>query len=188
MPKCGSSATRKPARCWSRSAGENDGVTRRSKRITTAALVIFDRQLVFTTFDPELAKVFGIPPHWVDTGFALALAATIVASMNIVGVTLIAAAIVIPPSTARQITQSFGMTLILSTAIGAFSGFVGMFLSYEYDVASGAAIVLLSAAIFAVVYLVTTIHRELLARRSVVMLSPARPSFVATHAAHDDLL
>jgi ABC-type Mn2+/Zn2+ transport system permease subunit len=153
------------------------------------AVIAFYRQLVFTTFDPELAKVYGIPTNWVDTGFALALAATIVASMNIVGVTLIAAAIVIPPSTARQITQSFGLTLILSTVIGAISGFVGMFLSYQYDVASGAAIVLLSAGIFAAVYLVTSFHRELLNRRSAGALSPARPAFVAAHAAlHDDHL
>jgi ABC-type Mn2+/Zn2+ transport system permease subunit len=58
------------------------------------------KQLLFATFDPELARVYGVPTHWVDTGFALALAATIVASMNVVGVTLIAAASPIPKSAA----------------------------------------------------------------------------------------
>jgi ABC-type Mn2+/Zn2+ transport system permease subunit len=97
----------------------------------------------------------------VETGFALALAATIVASMNIVGVTLIAAAIVIPPTTARMLTQTFGKLLILSTAIGAATGFFGMFVSFEYDIASGAAIVLLGTGIFLIVYLGTSLWRHL---------------------------
>jgi ABC-type Mn2+/Zn2+ transport system permease subunit len=136
--------------------------------VVTIGVIVFYRPLLFATFDPELARVYGVPTQWVDTGFALALAATIVASMNVVGVTLIAAAIVIPPTTARLLTQSFGMTLVLSTLIGAACGFFGMFLSYEYDVASGAAIVLLAAAVFTVAYIGTTVRRALLAQRHVV--------------------
>ncbi len=80
------------------------------------------KQLLFATFDPELARVYGVPTGWVDAGFALALAATTVASMNVVGVTLIAAAIVIPPTTARLLTDAFGRMLTLSTLIGAACG------------------------------------------------------------------
>ena len=123
------------------------------------------KQLLFATFDPELAHIHGIPTMWVDTGFALALAATIVATMNVVGVTLIAAAIVIPPTTARLLSDGFGRVLILSTLLGALFGFGGMTLSYAYDVASGAAIVLFAAAVFAGVYTCTTVHRLLLAHR-----------------------
>ena len=119
------------------------------------------KQLLFSTFDPEIARVYGVSTAWVETGFALALAATIVASMNVVGVTLIAAAIVIPPITARLITDSFGRLVILSTLFGALFGAVGIFLSYHFDIASGAAIVLLSASVFAFVYAVTTLRRHL---------------------------
>ena len=140
--------------------------------VVLAGVVVFYRQLLFTTFDPEIARISGVPTSWVDTGFALALAATIVASMNVVGVTLIAAAIVIPPSTARLLTNSFGVMLLLSTGIGAGCGFAGMFLSYWYDVASGAAVVLLAAGVFAVVYMVTTVRRALLVQRRVAA-SPA---------------
>jgi manganese/iron transport system permease protein/iron/zinc/copper transport system permease protein len=129
--------------------------------VVALALFFFYKQLLFTTFDPELAPVYGVPTQWVDAGFALALAATIVASMNIVGVTLIAAAIVIPPTTARLLTHSFGMVIVLSTAIGAVTGFAGMYLSYYYDIASGASIVLLSASLFALTYLGTELHRWL---------------------------
>ena len=117
------------------------------------------RQLLFTTFDPEIAAVYGVRTNWVDAGFALALAATIVVSMNVVGVTLIAAAIVIPPTTARLITNSFGQLLILSTLIGAGIGFFGMFVSFEWDVASGAAIVLIGAGVFGITYAATGFQR-----------------------------
>jgi ABC-type Mn2+/Zn2+ transport system permease subunit len=162
--------------------------------VITLATFFAYKQLLFATFDPELARVYGVPTHWVDTGFALALAATIVASMNVVGVTLIAAAIVIPPTTARLLTKSFGRLLILSTAIGAACGFFGMFVSYEYDIASGAAIVLLSAAVFASVYAATTAKRALLTRRHIAQshqaYRPGRPvaGFTPATAATDDHL
>lgn len=117
------------------------------------------KQLLFSTFDPEIAPVYGVPTDWVETGFALALAATVVASMNVVGVTLIAAAVVIPPTTARLLTDSFGTLLVLSTILGALFGAAGIFLSYHFDIASGAAIVLLSAAVFGAVYACTALRR-----------------------------
>ncbi len=143
--------------------------------IVAAAAFFSYKPLLFATFDPELAAIYGVPTRWVETGFALALAATIVASMNVVGVTLIAAAIVIPPSTARLLTDSFGRMLILSTAIGAGCGVVGIHLSYAFDVASGAAIVLLAAALFAVVYLGTEVRGQLRGRRRPSVAAP-RPA------------
>lgn len=132
--------------------------------VVAAAAFFGAKPLAFAIFDPELARLHGVRVRWVDAGFSLALAATIVASMNLVGVTLIAAAIVIPPTTARLVTDSFGRMLLLSTAIGAACGAGGMFLSYYADVASGAAIVLLAAAVFAVVYAATGVRGALRGR------------------------
>jgi len=65
------------------------------------------KQLLFTTFSSEVAQVYGVRTEWVDTFFSLALAAALIASMQILGVTLIAAALVIPAITARLLTDSF---------------------------------------------------------------------------------
>src|SRR6185503_14899012 len=94
------------------------------------------------------------------TLFALAMAATIVASINVVGVTLIAATLVIPSTTARLLTDSFGRMIVLSTAIGTIAGIVGMYLSYWLDVSSGATIVLLEAAVFGLCLVATTVTRR----------------------------
>ena len=116
-----------------------------------AALFFGYKQLLFSTFDPEVAPSYGVPSAWVDTFFSLILAATIIASMQVMGVTLIAASIVIPPITARMLTDSFPRMLALSSGIGAICGFLGMYISYYLDISSGASIVLFSALVFVLV-------------------------------------
>lgn len=123
--------------------------------LAVAVVFLRYRELLFTTFDPDVADVFGVRTARTDALFALVLAATIIATMQVLGVTLIAAALVIPPVVARMLTSSFATMLWLSTLIGALCGFVGMNLSYHLDVSSGATVVLTGAALFAVVFALT---------------------------------
>ena len=127
-----------------------------------AAIIIFFlyKQLLFTTFDTEVARIYGVKTEWMDTIFALVLAAALIASMQILGVTLIAAALVIPAITARLLTDSFDRMIVYSTLVGALTGFVGMYLSYYVDVASGATIVLLQAAVFSAVLAATALQKQ----------------------------
>lgn len=118
------------------------------------------KQLLFTTFDAEVARVYGVQTEWIDTLFALVLAAALIASMQILGVTLIAAALVIPAITARLLTDSFNRMILLSTGLGMISGFFGMVISYYIDVASGATIVMLQAALFGVVLAITALQKQ----------------------------
>jgi ABC-type Mn2+/Zn2+ transport system permease subunit len=125
-----------------------------------AVIVIFlrYRPLLFTTFDPEVAAASGIDTARIDALLMLVLAAAILATMSVMGVTLIAAAIVVPAAVARMLTDSFARMLWLSTLIGAVCGFVGMNLSYHLDVASGPTIVLTGSVLFAAVFLVTGVR------------------------------
>ena len=122
-----------------------------------AALTVFFgyRKLLFTTFDPEVAEASGVHTARVDAVLMVVLAGSILATMQVLGVTLIAATLVIPATVARMLTNSFSRMLLLATAIGALSGFVGMNLSYQLDVQSGPTIVLVGAALFAVVFALT---------------------------------
>ncbi|MGH9183125.1 MAG: metal ABC transporter permease [Acidimicrobiales bacterium] len=122
-----------------------------------AAAVVFLRYrvLLFTTFDPEVAGVSGVDVARADAVLMVVLAASILATMQVLGVTLIAATLVIPATVARMLTNSFARMLVLASAIGAVSGFVGMNLSYHLDVQSGPTIVLVGAALFALVFAVT---------------------------------
>ena len=106
------------------------------------------KHILFTTFDPETAAFYGVPTAWVDALFSLTLAAVIVASLQTLGVTMIAAAIVIPPAAARLLTNDFNRMALLSTGIGAACGLGGVYASWHLDVASGPSVVLTSAGAF----------------------------------------
>lgn len=121
----------------------------------TAVVFFGYRQLLFTTFDPEVAETSGLSTARVDALFSLVLAMSIIATMRILGVTLIAATLVLPPVVARMLTSSFSRMLVLSTTIGAFCGLVGMYASFQLDIASGASIVLTGAVLFVLVFTVT---------------------------------
>src|SRR5512136_439809 len=129
--------------------------------LMVGAVVFFAyKHLLFTTFDPEVAQVHGVKTDWIDTLFALMLAAALIASMQILGVTLIAAALVIPAITARLLTDSFNRMIVYSTLIGAATGLLGMYVSYFADVASGATIVLLQALVFVIALAVSSLQKR----------------------------
>jgi manganese/iron transport system permease protein/iron/zinc/copper transport system permease protein len=122
--------------------------------IVFAALFAIRRPLLFATFDPEVASAYGIATGKVDLLFIMLLAVTVLASTQILGVTLVAAAIVIPPVIARYLTQRFQSLLIISPLLGALCGAAGMFLSFQFDISSAATIVLTSAALFIAVEII----------------------------------
>ncbi len=115
------------------------------------------RALLFSTFDPEVADVAGVNTARMDAVLTVVLACSILATMQVLGVTLIAAVLVIPAAVARMLTNSFARMLQLATGIGAVCGFVGMNLSYHLDIQSGPTIVLVAATLFAAVFLATGI-------------------------------
>ncbi len=120
--------------------------------LTSAAVVlvmiVIRHQLLFSTFDPEVAPVYGISTSRTELIFVLLLAVTIVASTRILGVTLVSAAVVIPPVIARYLTQRFRTLLIVAPVTGAVCAASGMYLSYFIDISSGAMIVLTFALVF----------------------------------------
>jgi ABC-type Mn2+/Zn2+ transport system permease subunit len=137
--------------------------------VSVVVIFFFYKQLLFVTFDRDVARVFGVRVELVDTVFSMMLAATIIVSMQTLGVTLIAAAIVIPPIIARMMTDSFSKMLLLSALIGALNAIGGMYLSFIFDVASGATVVLTGALLFVVALAVRSLRARLLH-------TPDRPS------------
>jgi manganese/iron transport system permease protein/iron/zinc/copper transport system permease protein len=118
--------------------------------IVLAALLIMRRQLLFLTFDPEVASAYGVETKRTDLLFVFLLAVTVLASTQILGVTLVAAAMVIPPVIGRYLTKRFQTLLIVSPLIGMWCSAVGMYLSFYLDISSAATIVLTAAGLFIV--------------------------------------
>jgi manganese/iron transport system permease protein/iron/zinc/copper transport system permease protein len=117
--------------------------------VTTLVTMFFAyRALLFSTFDNEAARIFGIRTESVQFLFSLLLTFSVIASLNVIGVTMVAATLIAPAMTARMLTDSFSKMILYSTCIGAITGVIGMYLSYIFNVASGTTIVLFSALLF----------------------------------------
>ncbi len=116
--------------------------------LTAAVLFTNYRALLFATFDPEVADVSGVRVARTDALLMLVLSLAILATLTIIGVTLVAATLIIPAVVARMLTNRFARMLWISSLIGAVCGFVGMNLSYHLDVPSGTMIVLTGALVF----------------------------------------
>jgi ABC-type Mn2+/Zn2+ transport system permease subunit len=129
--------------------------------LATGAVIFFRyRQLLFATFDPEVAEVSGVRTASIDATLAVILASTITATMNVVGVMLIAAVLVIPPVIGRLLTDSFHRMLWISVVVGGACGFVGVYLSYYLNWSSGATVVITAAVVFIAAWIVSTFRRR----------------------------
>jgi manganese/iron transport system permease protein/iron/zinc/copper transport system permease protein len=113
------------------------------------------RSFLFSTFDPEVADVSGVRVGRMDALLMLVLSVSVLATLKIIGVTLVAATLVIPAVVARMLSDSFSRMLWLSTGLGAAAGAVGMYLSFQLEIPSGTTIVLVNATVFLVVLAVT---------------------------------
>lgn len=142
------------------------------------------KELLFVTFDAEVAPAFGVRLGLVDIVFSIVLAAAIIATMRVLGVTLIAAAIVTPAVVARLATDSFARMLGLATLIGTLCGGIGMYVSYYCDIASGATITLTATALFAIVFAVTQLRDRYRRTRAARTRTVARatPSLIPTRS------
>lgn len=150
--------------------GEVLGITMTDLYVVTATALVVGacifvgwKQLLFVTFDSDVAATYGIRTTVVEAFFSVVLAATVIASLQVLGVTLIAAALVIPPVTARLLTDSFTRMFAISTVVGAAGGGLGVYLSWFFDVSSGASVVLLQAAIFVVALTVSLVRGRMVA-------------------------
>jgi len=114
--------------------------------LATAVLVVgFGyRALLFTTFDPEVARAAGSPVDRLDDLVMVLLALTVMGALEVTGAVLVSACLVIPAATARLVTDRFGPMLITSTAWGAAAGGAGMMAAYHLDIPPGAAITLIA--------------------------------------------
>lgn len=129
----------------------------------TACVLGFRRELTFVTFDPKVARVSGVNVARIDAVLMLALSASVLVSVRVIGALLISAMLVLPAATARLLTNSINRMLWVAPVLGAAFGLLGMYVSWFADVPSGAVITLIGTAVFGVTFLASDINK----RRSV---------------------
>jgi zinc transport system permease protein len=116
--------------------------------LAAAFIVVFFKELLFISFDEETATASGIPVRFVYYGLLVTLALVIVISIKLVGIILVSALLVIPGASGTQISRNYRGVLAAAMIIGVASVVAGLYLSFWYDIASGATIVLALFAFF----------------------------------------
>ncbi|MBO6814815.1 MAG: metal ABC transporter permease [Rhizobiaceae bacterium] len=135
--------------------------------IGTVSLIILMakwKDLLVTFFDENHARSIGLRPELLKAVFFVLLSASVVAAMQTVGAFLVIALVVTPGATAYLLCDRFPVLLCVSVAIGAGTSFLGAYLSYFLDGATGGIIVALQTLIFLVVFLIAPKHGLLATR------------------------
>ncbi len=113
-----------------------------------AVVGLFFKELLFITFDPEMAQVSGVPAQGLYLLLLSVMALTVVLAIKVVGIILVSAMIVIPAAAAYQLTEDFRAMMAVAVLIGNLSAVAGLLLSVRLDTASGATMVLTATSCF----------------------------------------
>ncbi|MDT3393850.1 MAG: metal ABC transporter permease, partial [Bacillota bacterium] len=113
----------------------------------------FYKELLITSFDETYAKTYGLKTQVLHYGLMLVLTLVTVSALQTVGIILVVAMLITPAATAFLWTDRLVTMLFLSAGIGAVSAISGLYFSYTLNWASGPAIVLMAAVLFAISFI-----------------------------------
>lgn len=133
--------------------------------VTLAILILKWRDLMVVFFDEGQARSIGIDPLRLKVLFFALLSAATVAALQTVGACLVIALVVTPGATAYLLTDRFPRLITISVAIGAMTSFLGAYISYFLDGATGGVIVVLQTLVFLAAFVWAPKHGVLAARR-----------------------
>lgn len=121
--------------------------------LVIAVLLLKRKDLTLFAFDPDFAQAAGLRPKLMGGLLLVLLAATSVVALQVVGVVLVVAMLVIPGSTARLLTHRFNRMLLIASAVSLLGSLTGLYASYYLDISAGGAVVVAQGSIFFAVYL-----------------------------------
>ena len=122
--------------------------------VIVIAIGLTRNQLLYVTFDETAAAVSGIPVEWYNRVLVMLTALVVVGAMQIMGVILVAAMLVVPVAAASQVSRSFAGSLWTSVVLAELSVLLGIGVAYYGEATAGGVIVLVAVAIYVVCVLV----------------------------------
>lgn len=126
--------------------------------IVLGAIYLFYKELLVTSFDPTMAAAYGLSTRLVHYLLMTMLTLVTVASLQTVGIILVVAMLITPAATAYLLTNRLSRMIFLSAGFGTISSIVGLYFSFTYNLSSGASIVLVATALFALVFVFSPRH------------------------------
>lgn len=128
--------------------------------VVFAIVLLMRRDFTLYAFDRTHAHAIGLSPRILGALLLGLLALTTVVALQIVGIILVVAMLIIPGATAQLLTKRFSRMLLVAPIIAAASAVVGIYLSYWLDAAPGGLVVLVQGGVFAAVYLWSLVRKR----------------------------
>ena len=116
--------------------------------VTLFILILKWKDLMVVFFDESHARTIGLNPVGLKILFFILLAASTVAALQTVGAFLVISMVVTPGATAFLLTDRFKHLLFIAVLLGSLTGFLGAYLSFFLDIATGGVIVILQTLLF----------------------------------------
>ncbi|MFC4542948.1 metal ABC transporter permease [Halosolutus amylolyticus] len=116
--------------------------------VVSLVVTLTYKQLLYVTFDETAARVAGLNVPWYNRLVAMLTAMVVVGAMQIMGVILVAAMLVVPVASAAQFARGFREALLASVVLAQLAVLVGITLSYQYETTAGGTIVLVAVGIY----------------------------------------
>jgi zinc transport system permease protein len=117
-------------------------------------IILFYQEFMAISFNPEQAKISGIPVTILDILFSIITALTVLMSIKLAGALLVSALIILPASSSLQIAKSFQNTMLFAIVFALISILIGIIISFIFNIPTGATIVTFNAIIFFVIIII----------------------------------
>lgn len=136
--------------------------------LVVGAIILFYRPLLLTSFDPMMAKAFGMNVQAYHYLLMLLLTLVAVTAMQSVGTVLVVALLITPAATAFLYTKRLSRMIMLSSSLGGLASVVGLFIGYSLNIAAGSSIVLTAAFFFVFGFFLSPQQRQKHGKKSLV--------------------
>ncbi len=143
--------------------------------VSLGVLSVKWKDLMVVFFDESHARSIGLRPDLLKAVFFVLLSACVVAAMQTVGAFLVIAMVVTPGATAYLLCDRFPRLIVTSVAIGAITSFVGAYVSYFVDGATGGIIVVLQTVVFLATFVLAPKHGLLASKRKAAQALDEEP-------------
>jgi zinc transport system permease protein len=117
-------------------------------------IILFYQEFMAISFNPEQAKISGIPVTILDILFSIITALTVLMSIKLAGALLVSALIILPASSSLQLAKSFQNTMLFAIVFALISILIGIIISFIFNIPTGATIVTFNAIIFFVIIII----------------------------------
>ncbi len=122
--------------------------------IILSVIILFYQEFMAISFNPEQAKISGIPVTILDILFSIITALTVLMSIKLAGALLVSALIILPASSSLQLAKSFQNTMLFAVVFALISILIGIIISFIFNIPTGATIVTFNAIIFFVILII----------------------------------